>query len=788
MDETAGDTTLLDALAWCHDRLAADLRASLAERASGDGPFRATLTSWAAPLGVGDSGSGGRDDTAGRVADQIAFRLVAGRLLAARSDRVATPAVDERWLDLDVTITDTGNGAVIEHDDVAEPIRLAGVDGSLARVVAEHDPTRFDTAGIGRLYERALPDDRRSERGEFYTPPALCDLVSRLTIRESDDTVLDPACGAGSFLLSASDRKRALATEQPGAPGQRVEQVAGIDIDELAARLSAVALALGTGESNPDDVAVRVDDFFDVDPPAEGYDAVVGNPPYVRGRSLDLDYKDAVRAHLPTVDAEWLTRKMDLYGYFLTHATSFLREGGRLGFVLSDRWLDTQYGTDLQRFVREHYRIEAVVRFRQQAFDDALVGSTIVVLQREDERAAREDNVVSFVDVRDDLTVDETVSLVEADEDPGQLAVTDEYRRVTIRQRRLGDIAKWNGLFIAPPIYFDLLAAETVELRDRADLHTGLESGANDFFYRRRAAIEDLGLEAHFSPLVRASGQIDAIRFGGDADGADWGVFDVSGLVADALDADERFGNSPAEQAKGWLAARGYDDVLDYVERGESEGHHVGSRRCQRRDVWFAIDDLDRYRPPLAIPLFCWRLGRVVANEAGGVVDRQFHSVVPHDGVDERVLCGILNARSTWLAREIDGRHAGGEGMTRLQLVKYEAGGLAIPDPNALSTAERDRIVAALDDLYEREATLRAEGVTDPATQLERTEDERDALDRAVLATLGMADRLDELKASVSRLVAARGDGAATRSTAVSGGDDERTVVEFRSVPDDGTE
>jgi len=767
MDEATGRDTALDALTECHERLASDLRASLAERTTADDGCRSALSGWATVLGVDDPESADTASTARRVADQIAVRLLISRLLADHSDRATGSPADGSWQDLDVSITDAGDHIVVEHDDIAEPIRCRRIDETLARTVPQQDSPGFDPDVIGGLYERTLPAERRSDSGTFYTPPRICDLVSRVTIRDADAAVLDPACGAGSFLVAAFDRKQALAAETPERPAPTLEQLTGIDVDELAARLTAIALEVEDGASNRDDIDIRASDFFDVTPPAEGYDAVVGNPPYVRGRSLDLDYKDAVREHLSAVDAEWLTRKMDLYGYFLTHATAFLREGGRLGFVLSDRWLDTRYGTDLQRFVLKHYRIEAVVTFRTQTFSDALVGAAVVVLEREHDPNRRAENVTKFVAVRDELSVDEIAALVERDASAGRMTVTDEYRLVATRQRTLRATAKWNAFFVAPPLYFDLRSSETVELGERADLYTGLESGSNDFFYRRWDDIEELGLSEYFTPLLKASGQVEQLRFDGDAE---WGVFDVSALVEAARATDRSFGTSAVEHVKGWLVEHGHDAVLDYIEWGEDEGHDDGSRRCRRRDVWFCIDDIDSYRPPLAFPLFCWHHHRVVRNEGGAVTDRQFHPVRPHDGVDERVLCAILNSRVTWLVREIESRHAGGRGMSRLQTVKYEAAGLAIPDPTALTRSERDRIVAALDALTDRESELVAGGVTDPETRLQRTEAERDALDRAVLATLGMADRLDELKRSVDTLVDARKAGAGDRTSSLVNG------------------
>ena len=779
---TDGDgvlTTLIER----HSRLSATLSSTLTERAASDEGSRSALDAWASALGVGSGAADSVEEnvptdsveeTSERVAEQVVARLLVDRLHSGvASASKSRPTSDERSESFALgrsisKAVDDGGNRVLEHDEIDDQIPLDAIVDELRRFADETDRSTIDPDVLGRFYERVLPEERRAAQGEFYTPKEICDLLTRLTIRAADDTVLDPACGAGSFLVSAYERKQALAAESDTESGTdaSVEQVTGVDVNRYPTRLSALALA-GRASVDPAAVDVRVSDFFEV-APTEGFDAVVANPPYVRGRSLDLDYKDAIREHLSAVDAEWLTRKMDLYGYFLTHATEFLRAGGRLGFVVSDRWLDTQYGTDLQRFVLDNFRIETVLRFRQQAFDDALVGSTALVLEAESDAAARQENTATFLDVRGPHSIDEIVALLDCNTATDRMEVTDEYRRVGIEQRRLRPLSKWNALFSAPPIYFDLRSARTVALGDRADLRTGLESGANDFFYRKWEDITALGLREHFTPLLRASGQIDRIRFD-DGDAPEWGVFDVSDLTATALSADEQIGDqkseSDSQRVKDWLAEHGHDGVLDYVEWGETEGYHTTSRRCEQRDVWFAIGEIERSRPPLAIPLFAWRSHRAVWNVAEGVTDRQFHGVDPHDDVEAAVLCGILNSRLTWLAREIEGRHAGGQGMARLQLVKYETAGLPIPDPKVLSADERDRIVAALDDLLDRETTLAAEGVTDPATRLERTEAERDALDRAVLSTLGLADRLDELKNAVQRLVERRRERAGGRST-----------------------
>ncbi|CAM3024595.1 hypothetical protein [Halobacterium salinarum] len=120
--------------------------------------------------------------------------------------------------------------------------------------------------------------------------------------------------------------------------------------------------------------------------------------------------------------------------------------------------------------------------------------------------------------------------------------------------------------------------------------------------------------------------------------------------------------------------------------------------------------------------------------------------------------------------------------MTRLQMVKYEAAQIPIPDPKQLSKEEKQRILDALQDLMDREEELVEEGVVEPEEQLEKKEDELDALDRAVLSTIGMEDRLDELKKSVEALVDLRREGAGEQTEVLVNRTEEEQVIELEGV------
>ena len=148
--------------------------------------------------------------------------------------------------------------------------------------------------------------------------------------------------------------------------------------------------------------------------------------------------------------------------------------------------MNTRYGEDLQQFILENFTVEAVIKFNRQAFEDALIGSCVVILTKEDNSTVRDEHIAKFIRVNESLSIDEVESVSEDDYDPDQMVRREDLRLVTRRQRDLYEEAKWSVFFNAPPIYFDILGRDdTVELSDMAEITRGITSGANDFYYGR---------------------------------------------------------------------------------------------------------------------------------------------------------------------------------------------------------------------------------------------------------------------------------------------------------------
>src|SRR5262249_18529244 len=230
----------------------------------------------------------------------------------------------------------------------------------------------------------ACAKDERHRFGQHYTPDNVARTLAALAIRDGEDLVFDPSCGDGRLLLAALERKLELSRVRPGASrAQRLSsQLFGIDRSS-----HAIDKASATGAN------LMKCDFFHFNGARSfpsTFDAIIGNPPYIRQEVMTPPDKSRVarlleedRRSLPDVVWPKFSGRSDAYVFFFAHAARFLRPGGRLAFLTSASWLDVAYGGPLREFLLRNFRILAIVESAvEKFFEDASINTIITVLER----------------------------------------------------------------------------------------------------------------------------------------------------------------------------------------------------------------------------------------------------------------------------------------------------------------------------------------------------------------------------------------------------------------------
>ena len=108
-----------------------------------------------------------------------------------------------------------------------------------------------------------------------------------------------------------------------------------------------------------------------------GFDAVIGNPPYVRPHNLAPAVKAYFWGHYST-----FVKKADIYCCFIERAVSLLRSGGLLGFIISNGWLRLDSFEKLRRHLLNSTTVLKIFDFTGFVFPRANVLTCMLVLSR----------------------------------------------------------------------------------------------------------------------------------------------------------------------------------------------------------------------------------------------------------------------------------------------------------------------------------------------------------------------------------------------------------------------
>ena len=108
-----------------------------------------------------------------------------------------------------------------------------------------------------------------------------------------------------------------------------------------------------------------------------GFDAVIGNPPYVNSREMEDSLKKYFEKYQTASD------QYDLYTLFVEKGILLLKDLGYLSFITPDKFLITKYGEVLKKFVYENTKIIDVADYTDQdVFDGVGVYPVVFVLQK----------------------------------------------------------------------------------------------------------------------------------------------------------------------------------------------------------------------------------------------------------------------------------------------------------------------------------------------------------------------------------------------------------------------
>jgi type I restriction enzyme M protein len=227
----------------------------------------------------------------------------------------------------------------------------------------------------GDAYESLLSkgaSDKGSGAGQYFTPRSVISAIVDVVRPTAEDTVVDPACGTGGFLLGAHEYASKDAARMNPEQRQHLKAtfVHGVEIVDGTARLAAMNLLLhGMGDAKGESL-IEVKDAL-IDDPGDRWSVVLANPPFGTKSSITMVGADGREARedreIERNDFVVTTSNKQLN--FLQHIMTILDINGRAAVVLPDNVLfEGGVGEALRRRLLNDFDLHTILRLPTGVF------------------------------------------------------------------------------------------------------------------------------------------------------------------------------------------------------------------------------------------------------------------------------------------------------------------------------------------------------------------------------------------------------------------------------------
>ncbi|HEY0970894.1 MAG TPA: class I SAM-dependent DNA methyltransferase [Gemmatimonadales bacterium] len=262
----------------------------------------------------------------------------------------------------------------------------------------------------GDAYEGLLEknaQDTKGGAGQYFTPRALIQAVVECVAPKLGETICDPACGTGGFLLAAHDHVVATTPNRDRKQNRhlKLEALRGVELVDGVARLCAMNLLLhGIGPTAGEEVepAVRVDDALRADP-QDRFDVILTNPPFGRKSSVRMVNAegDEERQDLTVVRDDFWTSTSNKQLAFVQHVKTLLRVGGRAAVVVPDNVLfEGGAGEIVRRKLLHECDVHTLLRLPTGIFYAQGVKANVLLFDRREASASPQTSKLWVYDLR----------------------------------------------------------------------------------------------------------------------------------------------------------------------------------------------------------------------------------------------------------------------------------------------------------------------------------------------------------------------------------------------------
>ena len=370
------------------------------------------------------------------------------------------------------------------------------------------------------LLENVIYSSKRKVAGQYTTPMFLARLLVLLTLNNKTETIHDPCCGTGTIPRAAYDIKK----EAGISPQDSLSSVFASDKIAFPLQMATLAISepINIGEViqifKKDCSEITLGENINFRDPFTGsiinkeYKAInniASNLPFIQQEDVKV-LNPKIRNEINILLSEQLSKKdkinakSDLYAYLPFVFWNILAENGRLGIIVSNSWLGTEWGSIFKKLLSKFYKIEYVITASNgRWFHNADVITNCIILSKRNKVVEKLENSehTKFITISYNFYEDNDYSKVQ--ELYENIITNTDDTSLTIEDYSTADILSmplnWNTLF-SDISWLNQVQEKVIFSKTLFEINRGERRGWNPMFYPP----ENHGIESDFiRPVLR---------------------------------------------------------------------------------------------------------------------------------------------------------------------------------------------------------------------------------------------------------------------------------------------